>query len=295
LSKLFPEGTLQRLLGAREALREADLLRNDLAFLVLSKVLDKCSHSQTDGIYKAPTSPKTPVAPDDACNDTLDTIRADLGEAYPPSGTSLAQIYESPSQTMEEVPDGSIATVVTSPPYLNNFDYAEMTRMYLYFWGMATSWGDITRRVRNVLITNTTTALKGHKDKQAAYRSNICAGILPDLDDLVAELRQMRRQKPGKKEYDYLVYPYFSQMTDVLGECFRCMKDGALIHIMVADAALYGIHISTPQFLKRILEAIRFSHAECTLVRKRGHRWVLSKRQGSKTGLGEYHVTATKD
>ena len=294
LCKLFSESNLQQLLGTRKALQEANLARNDLAFLVLSKVLDKCTHSQTDGIYKAPTSAKTPVDPVNACNDTVATIRTDLAELQPTSYAALAQIYESPSQKMQHVPDQSVSIVVTSPPYLNNFDYAEMTRMYLYFWELATSWGDITTKVRSRLITNTTTALKGHKDKQQAYRSNISPHILPDLDELVAALREMRHQKPGKKEYDYLVYPYFSQMTDVLRECFRCMKHGAPIHIMVADAALYGVHISTPQFLKEILEDIGFGHAQCTFVRRRGHRWVLSKRQGSKVGLGEYHVTAAR-
>src|SRR5205807_3346868 len=44
LKKLFPENSLEALLGAREALREADLASNDLAFLILSRVLDNSSH-----------------------------------------------------------------------------------------------------------------------------------------------------------------------------------------------------------------------------------------------------------
>jgi hypothetical protein len=58
LRKLIPENSLESLLGAKEALDAAELADNDLAFLILSRVLDKSSHSQTDGIYKAPTSKK---------------------------------------------------------------------------------------------------------------------------------------------------------------------------------------------------------------------------------------------
>src|SRR5207253_1288413 len=44
--------------------------------------------------------------------------------------------------------DGRVAQgVVSSPPYLNNFDYADATRLELYFWGVARSWRDMTERV----------------------------------------------------------------------------------------------------------------------------------------------------
>jgi hypothetical protein len=166
--------------------------------------------------------------------------------------------------------------------------------MYLYFWQIADSWADITDKVRSKLIVNTTTALKGHKDKQQAYRGMIASSLHQYLDPLVGELAIRRQSKSGKKEYDYLVYPYFAQMTKALRECFRCMRRGAPIHIMVADAALYGVHISTPQLLTDILSTLGFRNAACTLVRRRGHRWMLAKREGSGAGLGEYHIQAVR-
>jgi DNA modification methylase len=195
---------------------------------------------------------------------------------------------------MSRVLDDSVDLVVTSPPYLNNFDYAEMTRMLLYFWGIADSWGDITSKVRSRLIVNTTTALKGHKEKQSEYRASLFPALQPKLAPLVEQLALLRTQKAGKKEYDFLIYPYFSQMTEVLRECYRCLKPGAPIHVMVADAALYGVHISTPQFLAEILDHLGFRGTRCEFVRRRGHRWILSKREGSEKGLGEYHVFGTK-
>ncbi len=114
------------------------------------------------------------------------------------------------------------------------------------------------------------------------------------LDLLVEELAARRSTKAGKKEYHFLVYPYFAQMTAVLRECLRCLHRGAGIHIMVADAALYGVHISTPQLLCETLAEVGFRNTSCSFVRKRGHRWILSKREGSQQGLGEYQVSATK-
>jgi len=234
------------------------------------------------------------VSPVDACRDVVNMVRADLDTLQGRSFKKLATIHEQSSECMAQVPDCSVDLVVTSPPYLNNFDYAEMTRMYLYFWSMANSWGEITDIVRSKLIVNTTTALKGHKGKQEEYRSHICAELLPDLDSLVKQLARLRTQRAGKKEYDYLIYPYFAQMTSVLSECYRSMRPGASIEIMVADAALYGVHVSAPQFLCAVLDNLGFKQSSCSLVRKRGHRWVLAKREGSKTGLGEYRIHGIK-
>ena len=294
LTKLFPQPALEQLLGAKCGLKEASLLEDDLAFLILSKILDKCSHSQTDGIYKAPESKKQATAPAKATQDVLDMVYSDLRECSPRPSSRSSRIYSKSSQHMSEVRENSVDIVVTSPPYLNNFDFAEMTRMSLYFWDMAESWGDITKKVRSRLIVNTTTALKGHKERQDEYRGNVTDVILRELDELVVLLREQRGKRAGKKEYDYLVYPYFSQVTDVLQECYRCMRTDAPIHIMVADAALYGVHISTPQLITTIMEEIGFSDCECGFVRRRGHRWILDKRDGSKKGLGEYHVRACK-
>jgi hypothetical protein len=72
------------------------------------------------------------------------------------------------------------------------------------------------------------------------------------------------------------------------------MKRNAYINIMIADSALYGIHISTPQYLEVILQKIGFREIKCKFIRKRGHRWLLEKRDGSQIGLGEYHLEALK-
>jgi hypothetical protein len=221
-------------------------------------------------------------------------ILDDIALAGHPDYAEGCDIIQHTSESMPEVPDGSASIVVTSPPYLNNFDYAEMTRMLLYFWGIAASWGEISERVRKHLIVNTTTAVKGHKHRQLEYRSHLPGDLLVKLDPLVSDLKRLKNQRAGKKEYDHLIYPYFCQMLSVLRECRRCLKGGSRIHLMVADAALYGVHISTPQFLAELMASIGFTNVCCDQVRKRGHRWVLTKREGSRKGLGEYHISAEK-
>lgn len=294
LLKLFTPEILASLLGAREAIYQSCFSNNNLAFLLLSKVLELCSHSQTDGIYKAPTSKKQAQDPKNALKLAMNLLQEDILTFQHNNYRSKSQIFEHSSESMSELNNESVSLVVTSPPYLNNFDFAEMTRMYFYFWGIANSWAEITDKVRSKLIVNTTTALKGHKNKQSYYRQQITEKLYSNLDSLVVQLSNEKKTRAGRKPYDYLIYPYFAQMNTILNECYRVMKSGATLNMIVGDAALYGIHISSPQYLEIILKMIGFHNTQCQLMRTRGHRWILNKRDGSKVGLGEYLVTATK-
>ena len=294
LRKLFEESTLAQLLGAREALEVARMDEDDVAFLLLSRVVDMCAKSKIDGIYKAPTSIKKAAAPGDAIRRVIKEVRIDSGCSAQSEVPETAILHAVSSEDMSLVKTGSVDVVVTSPPYLNNFDFAEMTRMYLYFWGTCGSWREITQKVRAKLIVNTTTSLAGHREQQSKYRSEITPSLISSLDTIVGKLAHERRVRAGKKDYNLLVFPYFAQMTRILREMLRCMREGGEAHIVVADAAFYGIHVSTPQFLAMIMSELGYKSVKCTKLRDRGHRWILKKRDGSPVGLGEYHLSGIR-
>ena len=288
LGKMFHENDLFALYSARRELNDRGFGAHPLAVLILSRILDYCCFAATDGIYKAPTSSKRAITPNEALDKVWGTLTDDECEAQREGGPVL--IYEESSECMDKLDDDSIDIVVTSPPYLNNFDFAEMTRMYLYFWGLASSWDEITTRVRSRLIVNTTTALKGHKELQQAYRDTLPETVRHAADSVVESLSILRKNKRGKKEYNFLVYPYLSQMQKVLRETHRVLKPGSSFHMMVSDAAFYGVHLPTPQWLGQIMSECGFLNVQCEIVRERGHRWQLDKREGSPEGLGEYYV-----
>ena len=291
LRKMFREEDLTRLCSARHELDACGFGSHPLAILILSRILDHCCLAATDGIYRAPTSRKRALPARAALERVQSVLTGDAQAAQ--LDRSSADIYTKSSQRMDELKDRSVDLVVTSPPYINNFDFAEMTRMYLYFWEMATSWSEITARVRNRLILNTTTALsQEHRQRQQEYRDTLPDDIRGDADAVVAALSERRTERAGKKDYHLLIYPYFSQMQQVLRETHRVLRRGAGLHMMVSDAALYGVHVPAPQWLARTMSGCGFRDVQCELVRPRGHRWVLEKRERSVQGLGEYHVFA---
>lgn len=293
LGKLLPPASLKRLASAREMCTTLHGKKALLAQLIISKVLDLCSHSKTDGIYKAPSSRKAATEYTTALRIICSMVASDLSAAKAAKIRNRSQLFQASSENMAGVKPRSCALLITSPPYLNNFDFAEMTRMYLYFWGYARDWKEISERVRSKLIVNTTTALKGHKERLRQYRDETPVAVRPILDEYQSELSVRRQRKAGKKEYDSLIYPYFAQMTRVMNSAASVLKPHSQVRIILSDAALYGVHIRAHEILGAILEALRYGDVRIRKLRARGTRWVLDKREGSPDGLGEYELAAT--
>jgi len=293
LRKLIPEQDLRLLAQALLSEDKMSDSTRELYRLIVSRVLELTSKSQTDGIYKAPTSQKKAISYHEAVRTVCSEIRRDIkviGHAFPRQAT----LFSTSSESMSVLESGSCSICVTSPPYLNNFDFAEMTRMELYFWRYAGSWREITERVRRNLIVNTTTAPTDVKKDQSRFEATLSKQMRFSLAPLVEALKEERKSRAGKKDYYRLVYPYFSQMHSVFKELERILETGSLFHLVVADSALYGVHIETQNLLARLMVETGFEILRIEQLRKRGERWVLEKRTGAKKGLGEYHIVAKR-
>ena len=299
LKKMFEQGELDAINLASGAASQMEERLKPLAIAFFLKACEASCGGQTDGIYKAPTSTKKSIPFKRAVDVAYKLFKEDIETEWY-SNHWVAQpepiCINKSSTNIDEIDSGSVGICITSPPYLNNFDYAEMTRMHLYLLGWVGSWGEISTTVRNDLITNTTTALKGKKtdEYQFSSRSQLPKTLLVELDAIVNELQCERKVRAGKKEYDYLVYPYYAEITRVLAGLYRVIKPGGVVHWVVADAALYGIHLRTHMHTAEIMKELGFINVTVEFIRKRGHRWILDKRDGAKEGLGEYHLTAYK-
>jgi len=294
LRKLFTEKDLSIMTTIRNYVLSNTEDYQVSGFLFLSKILDTVTHSKTDGIYKAPTSVKTSKSILDAIEENYVLLKSD--EEHLSKYQEKAKIIFGSS--IEYKPKkASIDIVVFSPPYLNNFDFAEMTRMYMYFWGEAKDWREISEKHRNDMLINTTTALKKVRDteSQMTYRRALPIELQETLKPIVLELASLKKEKPSHKDYDLIIYPYLAQMQTVLENCYYSMKKNSSINIIVSDAAFYGIHIDTQEYLSIIMKAIGYSNVKIKLLRGRGTRWILEKRKSSGKSLGEYEINGVKE
>jgi DNA modification methylase len=242
LLKLFSESNLRQLASAVLIEEKIQQKQRSIYRLIVSRVVEMMSTSQTDGIYKAPTTKKTTIPYINAVKNVCAEIKNDI-DFLGKSINYQAKIYPISSEKMLQVEDESCSLCVTSPPYLNNFDFAEMTPMELYFWRYASSWREIMERVRRQLIVNTTTAPTELKRNQIEFSRSLSPSFCSLVSPIIEQLQEQRKVRAGKKDYYLLVYPYFAQMQSVIRELRRVLKPGSYLHLVVANAALYGIHI----------------------------------------------------
>lgn len=286
LEKLVPGERLSRLAGCPAAVTRLPKRRRPIFHLLVSRILEAASGSSTDGIYKAPTTAKRGMGVYDALKTLEATLIEDLEQV--PDRTADVVLYERSS--VAPMPPGA-SLCVTSPPYLNNFDFAEMTRMELYFWKWASSWAEITATVRSRLLTNTTTA-----PREARFGPEMTT-TMPEamrlsVDRLYRELEEACQGR--SKDYHRLAFPYFDGLHKVFSRVAKALLPTAPINVVVADSAFYGVHVPLQDFVALSLGELGFSDVKVTHLRVRGDRWVLDKRKGPAATLGEYWVSAVK-
>lgn len=170
----------------------------------------------------------------------------------------------------------SVDLAITSPPYLNNYDYADRTRLEMYFFGWAKTWHDITEQVRDRLIVSATTQIRRSDPalhQLAPELRDADAAVYYELSAKVAELSRRRKSKGGKKNYDLMVVGYFNDMFRVLQQVYRVLKRGASFVLVLGDSAPYGVYIPTEEYLGRLGVGIGFSGFHIQPLRARGTKW----------------------
>lgn len=283
--KCYEDKTLYDLLLIRESVLGGSFSSNvtDLLFVALTSILRQVSIAETGWPYIAPKKQKTTSLNKDAVFEfSRQTLRMaqDLAvtrsEASPNYPNTFHRIFNGDSRdTKGLVPSNSADHVFTSPPYLNNFDYADRTRLELYFFGEAKTWGDITQNIRTRLITSATTQIARDDPRYhlSADLQKACPEVYDFLGKAVSKLGRLRLTKGGKKSYDHLVSGYFNDMLLVVEDVYRVLKPRAKAVFVLGDSAPYGVHIPTDEVIGKIGQGVGFSDYHIDVLRERGGKW----------------------
>lgn len=313
LSAVFPElvrkcytpEKLKILYSCREAvlaLPEGHF--RNFAKLCLTALLRAAADVATGWPYIAPQKAKKGAATKpnfnllNAFHTALYQMREDVRLIRPPQGAGKTIILHGDSRQIQPtLTSSSIDFAFTSPPYLNNFDYADRTRLELYFWGEAFTWADISRNVRDRLMMSATTQVnrRNYQDDRllSADLSTHAPKVAHDLLPKIEALSKLRLTKGGKKSYDILVAGYFNDMFRVIGELSRVLKPSATVMMILGDSAPYGVYIPTHTYLGEIGRVIGFSDYRVETLRARGDKWKANP-QRHRIALQECILTLTR-
>jgi len=208
---------------------------------------------------------------------TLWQMFSDLETVAPNVSDSIIHNVLGDSREQQAIQDAQISLALTSPPYLNNYDYADRTRLETYFWGIASSWKDITKQFRDKLIVAATTQIVRNQHDIEKVVEQVIQQVSPQtyqtIQDAVLTLAQVRLTKGGKKSYDLMVALYFNDMFRVLQETYRVLDNNAYFCLVLGDSAPYGVHIPTEKLVGDIALGMGFKEYDYYPLRTRGGKW----------------------
>ena len=201
-----------------------------------------------------------------------------------PHHDRLATVFTWDSrQKNPNIADASCGLCITSPPYLNNLDYGEVSKVHSHFFEMTSNWNDITEKVRHKLVTGATTHYRETDfDLDVFLQSEFAQKNPTTMKELVGlydGIIKNAKTRKGKKSFHILMMHYFEDMYEVLKEMRRVLAEGAEAYLILGDSAPYGIYVATTQILGDIAMNAGFSEYSIHKIRTRGDKWkTLSNR-----------------
>lgn len=300
--KCFEEESLAKLDALRTVIQEIEHPEySDFFQLALAATLRKTTTAGAGWPYIAPSkharrkAPREPLA---AFEDTSMMMILDMldfqAQNIPTSHHEV--ICDDAKNLANHVLPDQISLIVTSPPYLNNYDYADRTRLETYFLGHYSTWGEITKDVRSRLMVSATTQISLSEMSHLTELSGIqqtSASVYSYLSPRIETLNDLRDKKKGRKTYDILVAGYFEDMLVILRQCFSALAAGGAMVVVIGDSAPYGVHVETEEVLAMLAVDIGFSSYETEVIRQRGEKWA-GNTQRHRVALKESILTLYK-
>lgn len=289
IRKCYPDDVLGDLDRLRRSWGESpDHPCADLGWLALAAILRQCSPVGTaNWQYVLPNKSKARVAaPFMAFKEKAQQICMDMAGRH--ATREIAALVEGDAREMPGVPDGWANCVITSPPYPNNFDYADATRLEMTFFGDIGGWGDLQHSVRKHLVRSCTQ----HVSALVAETTDLVAHedlnpIRPEIEVVCDTLEKERHLHGGKKNYHTMIVAYFRDMACVWRRLRQVTAPGGQVCFVIGDSAPYGIHVPVDRWMGQLALAFGFTSYSFQKTRDRNMKW---KNRKHRVPLHEGHL-----
>jgi len=229
----------------------------------------------------------TPPSPEVALHKAVQMIWADI-RFMARRAKPLAKLRMDDARKCSTVPDGWATLVITSPPYANNYDYADATRLEMAFMGEIRGWGDLQDAVRRHLVR----ACSQHVPPNAVDLDEVLASpeLAPIRDEIVpvcGELSSVRLERGGKKTYNNMVACYFLDLAQVWRALRRVCASSCEVCFVIGDSAPYGIYVPVIEWFGKLARAAGFDAWTFEKLRDRNVKW---KNRKHRVPLCEGHL-----
>jgi len=162
-----------------------------------------------------------------------------------------AKMYRRDSTKTLPLDTNSIDLIITSPPYVTSYEYADLHQLSLLWFGddpkHFKKWHHFSREFMDFRRTFIGTGYKA--EKSGEFDSGIGKQIVNDL---------MKIERPLAID----VANYFLDMRKVFGEMYRILKQGGKACIIIGNTNLRGVEISNAQVAVEQMQTAGFKKVD---------------------------------
>lgn len=191
--------------------------------------------------------------------------------------THLHVIEGDARQRLKTLSNDSFDLVVTSPPYLNSFDYSDVYRPELFAGGFVNANDDL-REIRLQTI-------RSHVQVSWTPSRRAPSSLL--IAPITAELRQ---RDLWNRRLPLMIENYFIDLCDILREARRVVRRGGKAWVVVSTSAYAGIEIPVDLILADIAGHVGWTVQEVFVLRNlraSGQHFSKHLERGTKPPLRE--------
>ena len=247
-----------------------------LTWLAIMSILRVCSSAGTaPWQYVLPRKSKAKVLPPyEAFGLQLHRMVTDMMVCQQLGDLPQGEIIQQDARSCTAINDDSIGLVITSPPYANNYDYADATRLEMTFLGEVSGWGDLHQSARKVLIRSCSQHVSIEKTPIGPLLDHLAnSSFHSEISRVCEQLYEERSNHGGKKDYHSMVAAYFADMKDVWLSLRRVCVNGAEACFVIGDSAPYGVHVPVERWLGELALLAGFKSYSFEKIRDRNVKW----------------------
>ena len=160
---------------------------------------------------------------------------------------TLAKMYRRDSTREWSIKPNSVDLIVTSPPYVTSYEYADLHQLSLLWFGDDPmgfkKWGKFSNEFTS--FKKEFIGTKSKKNNKGSFSSKIAYEIVEELSKV-------------KKSFSIDVANYFLDMKKVFKEMYKVLKPGKKACIIIGNTSLLGIDILNAEVAAEQMSSLGF-------------------------------------
>jgi len=285
ITSCYPIDTIQKLEALKQTwieFKQEEEIKDFNWFIITSILRSTSPVGTAQWQYIQPNKTKArPLDPFIAYENKVNEMFIDMGRMQRRiKNVTNTFIFNEDARNIQSIPDGWGNLVITSPPYANNYDYADATRLEMTFWGDINGWGDLQDNVRKHLVRACTQHVSKLGDEiEDIFSNSKINPIKPELFEIFETLKEERLKHGGKKNYHLMIAAYFTDLAEVFHSLRRVTSQNCKMCFVIGDSAPYGIYVPVDKWLGELAISAGFDNYAFEKLRDRNVKWKNRKHQ----------------